>query len=74
MLLFVHRRAVADRVIVGGFAVVAVTCTSVRLFRDMAFEEMPRILELPLFDLDRFAFGVALAVMLRSGSFEKAKH
>ncbi len=73
LLIAVRRRGWSERTQVTVCLALAVACAATRAVGANAFDEMPVLISLPIFDLDRFLFGIALAVVLRSEGFARAK-
>lgn len=51
----------------------AVLLAGSRAVGENAFDEVPTVITWPIFDLDRFLFGIALAIVLRSPGFARLK-
>lgn len=73
LLIAVRARGWSERTQVRACLGVAVLCATTRAVGANVFDEMPLLISLPIFDLDRFLFGIALAIVLRSDGFARTK-
>lgn len=58
---------------VRAYIALGVVAAMTRVVGAVAFDTMPAVISWPVFDIDRFAFGIAMAIALRSSGFLRLK-